>query len=127
MKDLTLLTRKELLTLPKRKAGDDLKEYSAIILVPYNRHESGWERMAVIGCKEVTEPTEIVAYGDDVLWQGELCTPSGGYPLLRTDMLTQAKSIRIRGEAGLLSFTVSGNNSVTIKSKYKKPYYGEVD
>lgn len=62
------LTRKQLLNLPERN-WDEVKEYSAVIVVPTGKkHDSGYALMAIVGCDENCKPCEIAAYCDDIQW-----------------------------------------------------------
>lgn len=57
-------TRKELFSLPKREWGR-ISEYEAILIVnTLRKHRSGYNWIAVIGCKDGSHPTEIAAIMD---------------------------------------------------------------
>lgn len=69
-KDVMKWTRKELLSLPV-KCWQKVGVYSAVMLVPtYEKHDSGWRLIALVGCDERFNPIEIAGYCDDV----NLCT-----------------------------------------------------
>ena len=69
-KDVVLIKRDELLSLPNR-AWNEVKQYESLIIVPTkHKHDSGWRLMAIIGCNKIDDchnmPEEIVGYCDDI-------------------------------------------------------------
>lgn len=65
-------TREQLLALPHRKWDDDTPTYDSVLVFSTGeKHDSGWDVMAIVGCRK-QEPVEVcVACCDDIEWKIE--------------------------------------------------------
>lgn len=74
-KDVTEMTRKEILSVPQRKWDEDIGYFNTLIIVPTRRmHDSGYRCMDFVACKD-GQPIRRLSGCSDVVHLGGI----GGY------------------------------------------------